>query len=522
MSDANRSAGGKEQRRSRTRAGIRTRLTLSHLAVIVVAMGLSGFLLLSLLERYFLQAMEESLLAQAEITAQALAPGVAAGAAAQAVPSAAYNALQQQASNYSLQAENIAPAGTADTQGAVDLSYLSNSTLQISSALDTRIRIVDAAGVVVADSAQSSRGTSLAGDPSVAEALAGRRSSRVEGTGAGAAMILALPWEASGQRIGAVYLSQPLRDVTAVLHDLRLRWLVATLLALALSAVTGILLSRAIARPLHRLTEAAGEVAGGNLDLRVPVAGQDELGQLSTAFNDMTGRLRATRQAQVDLVANVSHELRTPLTTVKGMVETLRDGAVDDIETRDRFLASVEGETDRMIRLVNDLLLLSRADSGALDLRPAAFDLGRVVARTVDRLRPPAEKMQVALLLDAGEGPLAVWADEGRVERVLVNLLDNAIKYSMPEGKVLVSLRRLPERTAQVEVRDEGTGIPAEVLPRIGERFYRGDRARSREEGGSGLGLAIARALVEAHGGQLTLDSKVGQGTTVAFTLPLA
>ncbi|HNS50171.1 MAG TPA: ATP-binding protein [Anaerolineae bacterium] len=515
-----RQAGEKNGGPPRSPIGIRTRLMLSHLAVIVVAMGLSGFLLLSLLERYFLQAMEESLLAQAEITAQALAPGVLAGAEAQAVPSAAFNALQQQASNYSLQAENVAPAGEASPQGAADLGYLSNSTLQISSALDTRIRILDAAGMVVADSAQSGRGTSLADDPAVTEALAGRQSSRVEGTGSDALMALALPWEAGGQQIGVVYLSQPLRDVTAVLHDLRLRWLAATLLALLLSAATAILLSGAIARPLRRLTEAAGEVAGGNLDLRVPVEGRDELGQLSTAFNDMTGRLRSTRQAQVDLVANVSHELRTPLTTVKGMVETLRDGAVEDVETRDRFLASVEGEADRMIGLVNDLLLLSRADSGALDLRQAAVDLGAAAARTLDRLRPLAEKKQVALQLDSSEEPLAVWADESRLERVLVNLLDNAVKYSRPGGRVTVSLRRLPGKVAEVQVRDEGLGIPAEALPRIGERFFRGDRARSREEGGSGLGLAIARALVEAQGGRLSLDSREGQGTTATFTLP--
>ncbi len=514
--------GGRRQRPARTPFGIRTRLTLSHLAVIVVAMGLSGFLLLSLLERYFLQAMEESLLAQAQITAQALTPGVLAGTATQAAPSSAYNALQQQASNYSLQAENVAPAGEASLEGAADLGYLSNSTLQLTSPLDTRIRILDAAGVVVADSAQAGRGISLAGDPAVSEALAGRQASRVEGTGGDAAMTLALPWEAGGQRIGVVYLSQPLRDVTAVLHDLRLRWLAATLLALVLSAATGMILSGAIARPLRRLTEAAEDVADGHLDLRVPVRGRDELGQLSSAFNEMTGRLNASRQAQVDLVANVSHELRTPLTTVKGMVETLRDGAVDDVETRDRFLASVEGETDRMIRLVNDLLLLSRADSGALDLRLASFDLGPVVTRTLDRLRPLAGKKQVALLVDAGGEPLPVWADEGRVERVLVNLLDNAIKYSRPEGKVTVSLRRVPEKMAQIQVRDEGPGIPREALSRIGERFFRGDRARSRDEGGSGLGLAIARALVEAHGGQLTFDSEEGRDTAVTFTLLLA
>ena len=496
--------------------GIRARLTLSYLAVIVVAMGLSGFLLLSLLERYFLQAMQDSLLAQARITAQALAPGALAGTDAPAVPSSAYNTLQQQASNFSLQTQNVAQPGEAD------LGYLSDSSLQLSTQLDTRIRILDTAGTVVVDSAQSVQGTSLAADPLVAEALAGRATSgQVERTTGSPAMSLAYPWQVEGRLIGVIYLSQPLRDVTAVLHDLRLRWLLATLAALVLSAGVGLLLSGAITRPLRRLTEAAGAVAGGKLDQRVPVESRDELGQLSEAFNDMTGRLHASRQAQVDLVANVSHELRTPLTTVKGMVETLREGAVDDVEVRDRFLATVEGEADRMIRLVSDLLLLSRADSGALDLRRAILDLGPLVAQVVDRLRPLAEKAQVALVVDVPDGALPVSADGGRVEQVLVNLLDNACKYSRPGARVVVSLGR-EGSMAQVQVRDEGAGIPAPALSRMGERFFRVDRARSRDEGGSGLGLAIARTLVEAHGGFLTLSSVEGQGTTVTFALPLA
>jgi signal transduction histidine kinase len=282
------------------------------------------------------------------------------------------------------------------------------------------------------------------------------------------------------------------------------------------------LLSGAITRPLYRLTEAAGAVADGKFDLRVAVQSRDELGQLSAAFNEMTGRLRASRQAQVDLVADVSHELRTPLTTVKGMVETLRDGAVDDLQVRDRFLASVDGETDRMIRLVNDLLLLSRADSSALDLQLGTFDIATVVARTLDRLRPLADKKHVSLLIDAQGGAMPVWADEDRVELILVNLVDNAVKYSKSGGNVAVSLRRTEEDMAKVEVKDEGVGISPEALSRIGERFFRVDRARSRDEGGSGLGLAIARALVEAQGGQLTLQSQEGQGTIVAFTLPIA
>ena len=161
--------------------------------------------------------------------------------------------------------------------------------------------------------------------------------------------------------------------------------------ALVLSGAAGLAFSGAIARPVRRLTAAAGAVAQGQLDQQVPVRSRDELGQLSKAFNDMTARLKAAQQVQTDFVANVSHELRTPLTAVKGLVETLSDGAVDDFKVRDRFLGTVERETDRLIRLVNDLLLLSRADSEALNLRREPLDLAELARATVERLAPQAE-----------------------------------------------------------------------------------------------------------------------------------
>ncbi len=502
-------------------ASIRTRLTLSHLMVIIVAMGLSGFLLLSLLERYFLQAMEDSLVTQARITAQALIPGaMVEGPPAQAQPSA-YNTIQQQrVSNISLQARNVAPPATGVPLGEVDLSYLADASLQLSSELDTRIRILDAHGVVRADSHGTEVGADLQADPVVARALAGQYASQTDRSGREPAMQVALPVLVEGKLVGVVYLSQPLRDALAVLRALRFRWLLSTLIALLFSGVMGLLLARAIARPVRRLTEAAGAVAAGNLDAQVPVRSRDELGRLSRAFNDMTARLRAARQAQTDFVANVSHELRTPLTAIKGTVETLRDGAVDDPEVRDHFLATVEGETDRLIRLVNDLLVLSRADSEVLNLQREPLDLARLAQATARKLIPQAEARGLSLQVEAGpHTPLAL-ADPDRIEQVLVNLLDNAVKYSRPGGVITVRVDGRPQGVAQVQVQDQGIGIPAAELPRIGERFYRADKARTRAEGGSGLGLAIARALVEAHGGRLWLESEEGQGTTVTFTLP--
>jgi signal transduction histidine kinase len=504
-------------------SSIRTRLTLSYLAVIVVAMSLSGFVLLSLLERYFLQALEDSLVAQARITAQALIPGAMAEGPPVEAPSSAFNTLQQRASNLELQAQNVMPPVEEFPLGDVDLDYLANASLQLSSQLDTRIRILDAQGMVLVDSFQVDQGADLRDDPLVAQALAGQCASDTDQAGRyQSAMHLALPVLVEGKLVGAVYLSQPLKDAIAVLSDLRSRWLLSTVIALVLSAVVGLVLSGAIARPLRLLTAAADAVARGQLDQQVPVRSRDELGRLSQAFNEMTVRLHAARQMQVDFVANVSHELRTPLTAVKGLVETLRDGAVDDPQVRDRFLETVEGETDRLIRLVNDLLILSRIDSEALDLQREPVDLAHLAQATATKLEPQADARQVALRVEARPRTPFAWADPDRIEQVLVNLLDNAIKYSYPGSTVTTRVDEGSDGMARVEVQDQGIGIPPEDLPRIGERFYRADKARSRAEGGSGLGLAIAQALVEVHGGHLGLESEEGQGTRVTFTLPSA
>ena len=500
-------------------ATIRLRLTLSHLLVIVLAMGLSGFLLLSLLERYFLQALEESLMAQARITAQALIPGARVGGDSVERQTPLYNTLQQQVGNLSLQAQNVAPPADAPS---LDLDYLTEASFQLSSQLETRIRILDKQGIVLVDSQPSGRGAELSADPLVTQALAGRSGSRVDASSAEqAAMHLALPVMVEERLAAVVFLSQPLHDMTAVLHDLRNRWLLSTVMALVLSALVGLLLAGAIARPVRRLTTAARAVAQGQLEQEVPVTSHDELGQLSQTFNDMTARLRAARQMQVDFVANVSHELRTPLTSIKGLIETLRAGAVDDVNVRDEFLATVEQETDRLNRLVNDLLLLSRVDSAALTLKRQPIELEPLVQMVIEQLRSLADTKEVMVRLETSPARTSVWADPDRLAQVLVNLLDNALKYSRPGGQVTVRVQREDGQMIRVQLQDEGVGIPAGDLARIGERFYRADKARARFAGGSGLGLAIARSLVEAHGGRLWLESQEGRGTIVNFNLPM-
>ncbi len=249
---------------------------------------------------------------------------------------------------------------------------------------------------------------------------------------------------------------------------------------------------------------------------------RDEAGRVSGAvaiLRDVSReeRLEAMRR---EFVANVSHELRTPLTTVKSYVETLLDGAVDDRATLMRFLRTVAGETDRMTRLVNDLLTLSLLDAGRLVLEREEVHLPELAAAVSEKFLEKCERKGVALATSFGAGVPPVWVDPRRLEQALANLLSNAVDFTEAGGRVEVRVAVRGEEVA-VEVRDSGAGIPPEDLPRVFERFYRVDKARSRELGGTGLGLSIAREIVEAHGGRIELASRMGEGTTATIVLPL-
>jgi signal transduction histidine kinase len=497
-------------------SSLRQRLMLSHLVVILLAMGLVSLISLSFLENYFLRSTEDSLLAQARFTVQTLIPDALLEGSQVVTQAPLSNAIQQQAGNLNLQTSPLTPT----ILNSMDLSALANTSLQLGTQLDTRVRLINLQGRVLVDSAKTDVNADLQNDPFVVRALQGQSTTRLDLTGDTPTASVARPILLDGQIIGAAYLSQSVRDVVTVLNDLRARLLLATLIALALSAFAGWWLSRRITRPVQQLTTAAEAVAEGRFEQAVQIHSRDEIGRLGQTFNDMTTRLQAARQMQVDFVADVSHELRTPLTSIKGTIETLRDGAVNDLEVRDRFLETVDTETDRLIRLVNDLLVLSRADSAALNLSRKPIDVGRLVQTVADRLAEQAQALALIIRVEVDPDVPQAWADADRIEQVLRNLMDNAIKFSRPGGSITLRVATTEDNKILVEVQDQGIGIPAAELPRVGQRFYRADKARAR--GGHGLGLAIAQSLIRAHGGELWLESKEGIGTTANFTLPVA
>ena len=234
-------------------------------------------------------------------------------------------------------------------------------------------------------------------------------------------------------------------------------------------------------------------------------------------FHDLT-RLKQLESARKEFVANVSHELRTPLSLIKGYVETLLDGAKDNPEVSCKFLQTIDRNAERLKLLIEDLLTISELESGRMKINVVALELRPLVAKVFADFKSRAEAKHVQLI-DVVED-LRVRADSDRLEQVLGNLIDNAIKYGRPEGQVKVSARMVEHGQVEIEVRDDGPGIPPEALERVFERFYRVDKARSREQGGTGLGLSIVKHIVQSHGGRVWAKSELGHGASFYFTLP--
>jgi len=237
-------------------------------------------------------------------------------------------------------------------------------------------------------------------------------------------------------------------------------------------------------------------------------------------FHDLT-RLRELEGVRQEFVANVSHELRTPLSLIKSTVETLLDGGKHNAGTLRRFLEIIERHANRLTLLIDDLLLLSTLDSGRVVLQLQAVSVRLAVQEVADDLSGRAQARGSRIELEVAP-ELVARADPDRLRQVLSNLLDNAIKYGRPEGRTTVRARARPDGMIEISVSDDGPGIPADAQARIFERFFRVDKARSREQGGTGLGLSIVKHVVQAHGGDVSVVSSPGAGSTFTFTLPVA
>ncbi len=298
--------------------------------------------------------------------------------------------------------------------------------------------------------------------------------------------------------------------------------IIAGAAALILSVGLALYLSGYVSRPLRRLSQAAWELAHGNLDSRVEVSGKDEISELSGYFNYMAERVQRSAQLQKDFVANVSHEIRTPLTSIEGFSQALLDGMVETEEDRRRYLRIIVEESQRLKRILNQLLTLSRIDAGAWEPRPAAVDLPTYLRELEEKYAPRAREGGIELRVEAPADMPAIETDQDALEQILVNLLDNAIKFTPDGGEVVMAADPLPGGGARIQVRDNGQGIPEGEKDRIFDRFSRVERSRSQRYGGSGLGLAVSKELLNLLGGRITVWSSPGKGSVFTVELPPA
>ena len=294
--------------------------------------------------------------------------------------------------------------------------------------------------------------------------------------------------------------------------------LVGGALAIIISLILILFLSRRVTSPIGILSKAARQLGRGDLSRRVQVRGEGEVAALAQAFNSMAADLENNEQLRRNLIADVAHELRTPLSNIQGYLEAIRDRVMKpDAAT----IGSLNEEAALLSRLVNELQELSLAEAGELKLVYQAEDIGKSVKQAVAPWQPKLETKEISLSLDLPDNLPLVNIDWQRVNEVLHNLLENAVVHTGKGGIITVAATK-QDNWVEVSVSDTGEGIPAADLPNIFERFYRVDKSRARATGGSGLGLTIARRLVEAHGGKITVQSRVGKGSRFSFTLPIA
>jgi len=321
-----------------------------------------------------------------------------------------------------------------------------------------------------------------------------------------------------GHRDFMVIFLAPLEEADRELQQLLVVLAAAGPMALFVAGGLGYLLARKGLAPVERLHRLTQEITAERLDRRLPVDNaSDELGRLTGTINAMIGRLERSFAEIRRFTADASHGLRTPLTALRTETEVALRNPLSTTEYQ-HLLASIQEECERLTRLTDQLLTLSREDAGTAHQACAPLDLAKLVASVVETMRPSAEVKGLHVQA-AGDGPLRIHGDEVRLRQVFYNLLDNAIKYT-PEGGTISVQLGCRDETAVITIGDNGIGIPAEHLPRVFDRFYRVDKARSREQGGTGLGLSIARSIVDAHGGRIELASLFGQGTTCTVTLP--
>jgi len=375
-----------------------------------------------------------------------------------------------------------------------DVTDLTN---RISKMYSERIILTDSSGVVLGDTAGELTGKEVGEDWS-------RKSVRLT---------------FADYEIGNIYIKTQKRSPLqkTFINSVNKSVLTGGLIAGVVGIFLALLFSRNILKPIRELTRATKKMKGGDLDQRVDTSAGGEIGKLGESFNELANRLKEQKKLREEMVSDVAHELRNPLSNVQGYLEGLKEGMVEPSE---RVFESLHQQSLVLSRLVDDLRDVNRAKADQLQLDKREVVLEDIINREIEAMKTQAEAEEVKIKENLAD-PSLVEADPERITQVTRNLLENALTHTPQGGEIQVTTNSSGgEVTATVS--DDGEGIPKDELPHIFDRFYRVDKSRSRGTGGTGLGLTISKEIVEAHGGEITVDSEEGAGSTFVFSLPLA
>jgi len=383
---------------------------------------------------------------------------------------------------------------------------------------DAEVQIMNASGRLLQDSVGDPKDKAMMGYSDVQSAIAGQPGSwkGKEPSGQETVLAVSYPLISHGATVGAVRFVTSLTATMKTVHQIAVLLIAAGLLVIAIVTLLSLLLAWTITRSIQDLKQAADRMTEGDFSIQVRKRYRDELGSLADTLNMMAGRIKKSEQLKNDFISSVSHELRTPLTSIKGWAVTLKaNGAGNGLLLRDG-LDIIESESDRLARMVDELLDFSKLDSGRMNVRLAPVKLPELLRHIGKQLAPRAARQGIVLEVHAAEGISVIQADESRLKQILINLADNALKFTEHPGRVTFQAYE-DSGNVVISVEDTGSGIPEEDLKNVVQKFYKGDPQGT----GSGLGLAITQQIVNLHHGKLHITSSLGVGTKVRIDLPI-
>ena len=309
-------------------------------------------------------------------------------------------------------------------------------------------------------------------------------------------------------------------EITKTRSNIISYYLIATVISVALELIALFIITKEITEPIRELEKMTKQMAAGNFKVKIQSRSNDEVGELVNSYNAMAEALGNLDMMRNDFIASISHELRTPMTSIGGFIDGILDGVIP-AEKQEHYLQIVKEEIARMNALVNDLLNMARLQSGKVELDLLPCSLEELLRNTALKLKPIIDEKEIQIVFDIKTKNCEVLVDKPSIERVLINLIQNAVKFTNPGGTVTLHSEPDGKNKVRITVEDTGSGIAREEIPFIFEKFYKTDKSRGLDKKGTGLGLAIVKNILSAHGQEIHVESTVGKGSRFIFTLPV-